>query len=712
MVSGTGGMEVNAEASSSIDGGLSISSNSISGVTAGMTIVGGLLISNTGLKVAAGVTIPSGNVVVTAGTNSVSGSSKANSFDVNSAGIPAIAGGVTVESAGVKVAVASSVASGGVKVTGDITIGTLSFVTGEVNVFNTVSITGGLSIPGSGLLVSVGDMTVTGTLKWTGAQSLSIVTTNGVKSDAVVLVTSGLWVSGGCSIDGGSYLATGNLAVTGDSKLQKTAVGGKLTISAGGADLDTLRVVGGVSIKSGGLTSGGSIAHSGTGGIAVNKLTATGGLEVQAGMTLTSPGFSLASPVVTVGVTGGLTVLASGLNMPIGPLSVYSGGVKIQNLYVSDKLVTTGNVEMTGSLNVIGDMTVIGALYIASSGSSTGLNGLIPTPAPTIVPTPLPTPLPTFVPTPLPTIVPTPLPTFDPTPLPISDPTQVPTTSDMRLKENISQLNDTMSKVRNLSGVYFRWKTDEVAVKKRQIGVIAQEVQAIFPDLVHKDKYLSVRYTELIPVVLEAIRDIVGGLSSQVLLTSQLTSLTTAIQKLQTNADMLKLAPDSEVEDWETKRQKIDHKYDLLEKKTKSLERRLLDLNTIWSSANETEKQNYHAKFATFGSNCGIHNPSACVTNWWQQAALTDAQNHPSTSRILEKLRLFGESCGRDGYINGCSREAFKAFRPHYGGLSLNEKWLSASEEQKMEWQELWVQMGGKGQISCLFPSPISLLSR
>ena len=60
--------------------------------------------------------------------------------------------------------------------------------------------------------------------------------------------------------------------------------------------------------------------------------------------------------------------------------------------------------------------------------------------------------------------------------------------------------------------VKFTWKAD--AEKKPQVGVIAQSVQTVVPeaiDLVRVDKeddtdYLSVRYTELIPLMIASIQ--------------------------------------------------------------------------------------------------------------------------------------------------------------------------------------------------------------
>ena len=51
--------------------------------------------------------------------------------------------------------------------------------------------------------------------------------------------------------------------------------------------------------------------------------------------------------------------------------------------------------------------------------------------------------------------------------------------SDIRLKENVIEIEQSLSKVTKLRGVYFNWKED--GTKEKQIGLIAQEVEEFFP---------------------------------------------------------------------------------------------------------------------------------------------------------------------------------------------------------------------------------------
>ncbi|MEO6252235.1 MAG: tail fiber domain-containing protein [Ferruginibacter sp.] len=80
--------------------------------------------------------------------------------------------------------------------------------------------------------------------------------------------------------------------------------------------------------------------------------------------------------------------------------------------------------------------------------------------------------------------------------------------SDARLKKVIIPLQNSLQKITQLSGYNYFWK-DESADQNLQTGVLAQEVQKIFPGLVNenKDGMLSVNYSGLIPVLIESIKE-------------------------------------------------------------------------------------------------------------------------------------------------------------------------------------------------------------
>ncbi|GAB3522557.1 hypothetical protein GCM10027442_47760 [Emticicia fontis] len=87
-------------------------------------------------------------------------------------------------------------------------------------------------------------------------------------------------------------------------------------------------------------------------------------------------------------------------------------------------------------------------------------------------------------------------------------------TSDIRYKRNLSYIANPLNKVMQLNGFHYYWKTEQFKEKNfpesRQIGFIAQEVEALFPELVITDAqgYKSVDYARLTPVLVEAIKEL------------------------------------------------------------------------------------------------------------------------------------------------------------------------------------------------------------
>ena len=113
----------------------------------------------------------------------------------------------------------------------------------------------------------------------------------------------------------------------------------------------------------------------------------------------------------------------------------------------------------------------------------------------------------------------------------------VPILSDLRLKTNVKSLGTSMDQISRLRPVtynlkpkdlsrYYALLPDSVSVsddeelrsffglrkvdeKRKRIGFIAQEIQEVFPELVHEDSkgMLSVNYISLIPVLVGAIQE-------------------------------------------------------------------------------------------------------------------------------------------------------------------------------------------------------------
>lgn len=92
--------------------------------------------------------------------------------------------------------------------------------------------------------------------------------------------------------------------------------------------------------------------------------------------------------------------------------------------------------------------------------------------------------------------------------------------SDIRLKNINSNIENALQKLMTLRAVNFSWKSDET--NKENLGLIAQDVEAVFPQVIDKSKlpikpnqeqtdeteYLGVRYQELVPVLIKAIQEL------------------------------------------------------------------------------------------------------------------------------------------------------------------------------------------------------------
>ena len=91
--------------------------------------------------------------------------------------------------------------------------------------------------------------------------------------------------------------------------------------------------------------------------------------------------------------------------------------------------------------------------------------------------------------------------------------------SDRDLKTNITPIEDALGKIRTLSGVMFDW-TDEYIqarggedgyfVRKHDTGVIAQDVQAVLPEVVatREDGTLAVKYEKMMGLVIQSINEL------------------------------------------------------------------------------------------------------------------------------------------------------------------------------------------------------------
>lgn len=85
--------------------------------------------------------------------------------------------------------------------------------------------------------------------------------------------------------------------------------------------------------------------------------------------------------------------------------------------------------------------------------------------------------------------------------------------SDRRWKRDIVTLTDALAKLQELRGVRFDWNRDEFPdmnfAEGQQIGLIAQEVEEVVPEIVDTDQdgYKSVDYSKLVALLIEANKE-------------------------------------------------------------------------------------------------------------------------------------------------------------------------------------------------------------
>ncbi len=146
------------------------------------------------------------------------------------------------------------------------------------------------------------------------------------------------------------------------------------------------------------------------------------------------------------------------------------------------------DLNCSGTFNASGGAEIGGQDFIVSTGGSQFLN-------PVGIQTP-------------------PLPTFALDAAGSIHATSFPVSSDFRLKENVRPLTNVLDKLEKVRGVSFDWNETYEELGRssghREIGVIAQEVESVFPELVTKwgeKDYRAVDYGRMTAVLIEAVKE-------------------------------------------------------------------------------------------------------------------------------------------------------------------------------------------------------------
>jgi hypothetical protein len=74
--------------------------------------------------------------------------------------------------------------------------------------------------------------------------------------------------------------------------------------------------------------------------------------------------------------------------------------------------------------------------------------------------------------------------------------------SDIRLKENIQKIDNPIDKIIKIDGVRFDWKSNN----KPSMGVIAQNIEEVLPELVNGKESKTVNYNGIIGLLIECVK--------------------------------------------------------------------------------------------------------------------------------------------------------------------------------------------------------------
>ena len=82
--------------------------------------------------------------------------------------------------------------------------------------------------------------------------------------------------------------------------------------------------------------------------------------------------------------------------------------------------------------------------------------------------------------------------------------------SDERLKDNISYIHRPIDKINKIGGYKFTWNDKQDAYLGKDIGVLAQEIEAVLPEIVttRGSGYKAVKYEKIVPLLIEGIKEL------------------------------------------------------------------------------------------------------------------------------------------------------------------------------------------------------------
>mgnify|MGYP001167639263 FL=1 len=82
--------------------------------------------------------------------------------------------------------------------------------------------------------------------------------------------------------------------------------------------------------------------------------------------------------------------------------------------------------------------------------------------------------------------------------------------SDKNLKDNITKIEKPLEKLEKINGYEFDWNDKQELYEGHDVGVVAQEIEEVYPQLVEtrEDGYKAVKYEKLVPLLIESIKEL------------------------------------------------------------------------------------------------------------------------------------------------------------------------------------------------------------
>ena len=354
----------------------------------------------------------------------------------------------------------------------------------------------GIPVVGGG--ASFSQLTVTGLSTFTGFTTfVGDVLVSGAMTVSS-LTADEINFSGGTGI-GSDSIASENLSITGQTNLNDLNVGGASTFVGVGTFQNDLYVAEDLFVKRdllvGGATTTGILTATDA---FIENLVITGTLEGSSGDAIIIDGDGVISGIVTIGDNSitldgrqgreyielgtGSGNRISGVNTITGEGSSVSVDEGLFNNFISVSGVGSTST-FANDVQIGGDLNIDGTITLSGSGGGTGIGSdSITTDEITVG----------FITATNASVT------------GIITAQDFNSLSDRRVKENIRAIESPLEKVDQINGVHF----DFVNSGRKSMGVIAQEVEKVFPELISGTYPISVNYNGLIGLLIESVKEL------------------------------------------------------------------------------------------------------------------------------------------------------------------------------------------------------------